>query len=247
MILETKKFWFKKVQIFLEDMLLERGDLENKYDSVVIVSHKKLDLPGWILKEKDTALIDLTLPEEEIFKKFNDTTRNEIRKTYNNPDLNFILQQNFEKSYDLYRRFEKSQGRKPVKKGEMKSFKSGLAFYKNDPIYGFYIIESFPYARIRSIFSKRLSVDDKEVMKIISNSGRRLLWEICQNLRKRGFVFLDMASVNQSNPKSANIAKFKLSFGGDIVREYTYMYKSKIFNFFERILGVYLLLRRKFY
>lgn len=237
MIIETKKLWFKKAQIFLEDKLPDIKYLENKYDSVVIVSHKKLDLPGWNLKEKDTALIDLTLPDEEIFKKFSDTTRNEIRRTYNNEDLTFELNQNFEKSYDLYCKFEKSQGRKPVNSKEMKSFKLGLALLKNDPIYGFYIIESYPYARIRSIFSKRLSVEDREVMKIISNSGRRLLWEICRDLKKRGFVFLDMASVNQSNSKSANIAKFKLSFGGEIIREYTYMYQSVVFQFLVKILG----------
>lgn len=238
MILETKKLWFKKVQIFLEDNLLNllnSKDLTQKYDSIIVVSHKKLDLPGWKLREKDTALIDLTLFEEEIFRKFSDTTRNEIRRTYNNPDLNFKLNQNFEKSYDLYRKFEKSQNRKPVSKKEMENFKPAMAFYKDEPIYGFYIIESFPYARIRSIFSKRLSIIDKEIIKIISNGGRRLLWEICQDLKKRGFIFLDMASVNTENPKTINIAKFKMSFGGKIIKEYAYMHKSKLFIIFEKI------------
>jgi len=235
MILETKKLWFKKAQVFLEEKLPDVKKLEEKYDFISLISHTKLDLPGWGLKEKDTALIDLTLPEEEIFKKFSDTTRNEIRKTYNNPDLNFELNQDFEKSYSLYSQFEKYQDRKPMAKKEMTSFKSALVFCKGDPIYGFYIIESLPYSRIRSIFSKRLSIEDKDMIKIISNSGRRLLWEICKDLKNREFVFLDMASVNQSNPKSANIAKFKMSFGGKIVREYAYIYKSAAFKFFEKI------------
>jgi len=60
---------------------------------------------------------------------------------------------------------EKSQNRNGQSK-EMRLFKQAIALYQGDPIYGFYTIESFPYARIRSIFSKRLSVTDKEIMKL---------------------------------------------------------------------------------
>ncbi len=235
MILETKKLWFKKAQIFLEDNLSNLDDLVKKYDSIIVVSHKKLDLPGWKLREKDTAIIDLTLSKEEIFKKFSDTTRNEIRRTYNNTDLSFKSNLDFDSSYILYAQFEKSQGRKPVDKNEMKFFKLVTAYYKNDPIYGLYIIESFPRVRIRSIFSKRLYFTDKDMLKILSNAGRRLMWEICQDLKKRGFIFLDLASVNMENPKTVSIAKFKMSFGGRIIKEYTYIYKSKTFLFFEKI------------
>ncbi len=230
MIIETKKLWFKKAQVFLEDNLPNTGDLTKNYDHIVIISHKKLNLPGFKVREKDTALVRLNLPEEEIFKKFSDTTRNEIRRTYNNPDLEFKLNLNFDKSYYLYSQFDKSQGRKPVNKKEMSFFKPALAYFAGELLYGFYVIESFPYARIRSIFSKRLSVEDKDMLKIISNSGRRLLWEVCQNLKERDFVFLDMASVNMENPKTISIAKFKMSFGGEIVREYTYMYDSLLFR-----------------
>lgn len=234
MMLETKKLWFKKVQIFLPLKTPERVTLEKQYDSVILVTHQKLVWPGWREREKDTALIDLTLSEEDLFAKFSDTTRNEIRKTYKNADLEYLENPDFETIYPLYEKFERSQGRKPVNLSEMKNFRPFLALYKNEPVYGFFIIESAPYARIRSIFSKRLEIEDKETIKVISNSGRRLMWEICLSLKKRNFVFLDVASVNQSNPKSANIAKFKLSFGGSIVKEYTYMYKSNFFLFLEK-------------
>lgn len=238
MILETKKLWFKKAQIFLDDDLANADDLTSKYDSVVVVSHNKLDLVGFNVKEKDTAIIDLNLSLDEIFKKFSDTTRNEIRRTYSNPDLVFKLNSDFDTSYNLYKRFEKSQGRKPVSKKDMRSFKFALALYKGEGIYGFYIIESFPYARIRSIFSKRLDVVDKEIVKIISNAGRRLLWEILTDLKNRNFVFLDMASVNMENPKTQSIAKFKMSFGGAVIKEYIYMYQSKIYDIFSRYLNL---------
>jgi lipid II:glycine glycyltransferase (peptidoglycan interpeptide bridge formation enzyme) len=242
MKIETKKIFFKKLQVFLEDKL-DVSDWIKKYYYISIVSQKQLDYKewrgNWIERIKDTAVIDLNKSEEDIFKKFSDTTRNEIRRTYHNSDLVFSLNKNTEVIYDLYKDFEISQGRKPVSKNEINLFKSGLAYYKNEAIYGFFIIESFPYARIRSIFSKRLSVPDKDFLKIISNSGRRLLWDICLDLKKRHFISLDMASVNTSNPKTINIAKFKMSFGGDIIKEYTYIYKSKLFNMIGYILSFF--------
>src|SRR6185295_6766537 len=126
------------------------------------------------VREKDTAIINLLLSEEEIFKHYNDTTRNEIRRTYDNQDFDFMVNSDFDRSYDLYAQFEKSQGRAPVSAQEMRVFRSALAFYKKEALYGFYIVESFPCARVRSIFSKRLLVTDKDAMKVISNSGRRL-------------------------------------------------------------------------
>lgn len=233
MILETKRLWFKKAVFFLEDTIPPQDVLEKKYDSVNIISYEKLDLPGWRVREKDTALINLTLPEEEIFRKFNDTTRNEIRRTFEQDKLSFIIGKNSSALYHAYATFEKSQGRVPVSKKEMDTFISAEARSGNGIVYGLYIVESFPYIRIRSIFSKRSVNQDKEEIKLISNAGRRLIWETLKYTKNKGFKSFDMASVNQSNPKSANIAKFKLSFGGEVLKEYTYIYSSHLFLFFE--------------
>lgn len=239
MRIETKKFWFKKIQIFLEDNLSDVKELVKKYDHIIIISHEKLDLEGFYLREKNTAIIDLKQTEDEILKKFSDTTRNEIRRTYNNPDLNFTYNQlDFDLTYDLYSRFEKSQGRKEVGKNEMKLFARATATYKGDMLYGLYVVESFPYARIRSIFSKRLATDDKEMLKLISNSGRRLFWEVCQNLKNRRFVFLDLAAVNFTDKNKENLKNFKMSFGGDVIEEYTYIYKSMAYIAAEKIIHI---------
>jgi hypothetical protein len=90
MILETKRLWFKKAVFFLEDHLPSQAELEGKYDVVDILSHTPLALTNWSLKQKDTAVIDLTHTEEEIFKHMSDTTRNEIRRTYDNPRFNSL-------------------------------------------------------------------------------------------------------------------------------------------------------------
>jgi hypothetical protein len=82
------------------------------------------------------------------------------------------------------------------------------------------------------------------MIKIISNGGRRLLWEVCLDLKKRGFLFLDLASVNMENPKTANIAKFKMSFGGDIMKEYAYMYQSDFYKLFSNYFNPSLIFRK---
>lgn len=235
MIAENKRLWFKKAVIFLEDNLPDFFELKKKYDSITIISHKKLDLPECKLREKDTSLIDLTLPEDEIFRRFSDTTRNEIRRTLKEDPYSFFIGQNSDELYSLYKSFEKAQGRVPVTKREMDIFKSAYIAYNGEILYGLYIIESLPYMRIRSIFSKRLTEMDKEKMKRISNAGRRLFWEVCLYGEKRNFISLDLASVNKNNPKTVKIAEFKLSFGGNIIREYTYEYRSPFFALLEKI------------
>lgn len=238
MILEVRRLWFKKVTIFLEDNLPSQFELEKKYDSVTIISHKKLDLRGWKVREKDTSLVDLTVPNEEIFKKFSDTTRNEINKTLRDDLYTVYFGKNSDELYSIYCNFEKAQSRVPVVKKEMDVFTSPHIAYKGDILYGLYVIESFPYMRVRSIFSKRLMENDTEMVKRISNAGRRLFWEVFQNAKKRGFLSVDLASVNMDNPGTRSIAKFKLSFGGNICKEYTYMYTSRIFSMFEKLGGL---------
>ena len=63
MIKESKKLFFKKLDLVLEDDLLielARTDKYKKYGSVVALSYKQLDLKSFYRKEKNTSVIDLT-------------------------------------------------------------------------------------------------------------------------------------------------------------------------------------------
>src|SRR5574343_1885721 len=106
MILKGKKLFFRTLTINFEDNaildVLGDGSAGNEYfDNVRIMSYT--DLTQILLKLKDkgapyhfdcltktTALIYLTQPFEQIIKRFNDTTRNEIRKTFSIADLMFV-------------------------------------------------------------------------------------------------------------------------------------------------------------
>jgi len=235
MVIEKKKLFFNTIKIILDDSEASRAIQSKKYSYINIFSYDKVDWPGFYVIEKTTALIDLQKEEADIFKNFSDTTRNEIRRTYKNENLKFLFNESpTDDSYKFYKDFEYLQGRVPVSKEALMGIKCFSAYYGGNFISAIYVIDQYPYLRIRSIFSKRLEAEDKELYKIISNASRRLVWEICQWGRKNNFKSLDMASVNFNNPKTANITKFKMSFGGEVVSEYTYEYKSEMFKIFEK-------------
>ena len=51
------------------------------YSKISATSYRKMQLPDFETLVKTTAIIDLIASKDKIFRKFNDTTRNEIRKT----------------------------------------------------------------------------------------------------------------------------------------------------------------------
>ncbi len=238
MILETKKLFFKKLNIVLEDVYFDQIIREKeykKYGSVVAVTYRFLSLPEFSCVEKFTAIIDLTQSEEGIFRGMSSSTRNEIHRTEKDSDFVFKYSNSPTKdSYELYSSFEYTQGRIPRPILELKQSHFFGMWYQGVFISGMYVMVSFEYMRSRSIFSKRLSLESKDMRRRASNASRRLMWEMCIWGKKNGYKGLDLGSVNKNNPKTRSIADFKLSFGGNLVKEYAYIYKSKSFQFFER-------------
>src|SRR3989344_4097245 len=104
MILESKKLFFKTVFIVFEDDKVAEMIESVRYSSIVAISRK--DFPGLskYKRIKTTSVIDLTLSSEDIFRKFNDTTRNEIRRTENMLELEIVLEDSkTDLVYDLYK------------------------------------------------------------------------------------------------------------------------------------------------
>ena len=221
----------------LEDAIVTPS-LERRYSSVVAISYELIDLPGWTVRVKTTALIDLTDSPDAIFSKFNDTTRNEIRRTLKNDDFQSVHGDEwFERSYRLYSEFEHSQSRLPVSKDELHSLEFFGVAYKGELVSGMYVMASGNFLRIRSIVSKRLATGSKEMYKVVSNASRRVIWDICKWGTAGGYESLDLGSVNFENPVTANITNFKMSFKGPVIDEYTYLWKSKPFVLAEKALA----------
>lgn len=235
MLIERTQFGIRTVKVLFQDNL-EELKKSGRYSSIVAMSYNKMDVPGFVRTEKTTGLIDLHQSEDDIFKQFNDTTRNEIRKTLKDQDVSIRAGVEISAEvYQLYRTFEFSQGRVPVTLRELESCLSFEVYREGDLLSVITILHEKPHIRIRSIFSKRLQVEDKEIYKHISNATRRALWEICCWGKNQGYSTFDLASINLTNPKTASITKFKMSFGPKIVPEYTYTYKTAGFRVFEGV------------
>lgn len=246
MVVIKKKFIFNTVRIVLEDDKIDKYLDKKKYQKIVIITYKKLNLGrDFKIKHKLTPNIYLSQELDDIFSKFNHTTRNEIRKTFKNSDLRFVSDdKNFKEVYGVYKNFEHFQGRIPFSKQAMKDYLVFSAYYKGELISIILCFDSFPYLRARSICSKRLEIENREKCKAISNATRRLVYEICKYGKEHDYKLFDLGSMpaNLKDKKKEGIAKFKGTFGGKLEDEYTYTYKSKLYRFFEKLVKIKLFL-----
>lgn len=249
MILESKKIFLKKVYIYSDDPFLKQSYMDGKYSAINATSYNKLPddflslykrRGSFMVRQKQITCIDLKLDSDEIFNRFNDTAKKHVRRALKNSDLSFSHAKKpvNDESYGVYKNFEYSQGRVPISKGEFTKYRLFSASYKGEQISGISLVESHPYIRTITIYSKRLSVEDKEMYKIIAQASRAIVWQICLWAKKEGFIIFDLGSINTVDLAKAGITDFKLSFGGDVMPEYTYIYKSKIFSFFEKFVFI---------
>lgn len=237
MIFKRKKFIFNIIRFILEPWP-DLNELKNKYSAIYILSYDRKELPEFSVKEKDTPVIYLNQSIDEIFSGFNSTTRNEIRKTFDDkiPGLKFVSNDSDLKSnYNLSVDFEKSQGRRPDDINQYMGCKIFSAYYNNELISSIVCFDNSKVLRAKVICSKRLKTDSRELYKIISYSSRRLMYEICQYGIANGYELYDLGSVNF---KKESLAKFKMSFTNNLIKEYTYTYESPILSFLKKIANI---------
>ena len=239
MVIE-KGYWpFKTAQIILDDPTAHEYMHKSGYGRIVIVSHTKLDPHGFSLKQKETAIIDLD-SLEDVRARFNKTARNEISRTERDPDFAFKIISGTmpDDAYALYASSVEVREGKPHAQKTFEGMVFMLGYYRNELLSGLAIFPTSPIARIRSIFSKRFSVDDKELYAKIGYASRRCMLEACRWGIENGKKGIDVGSVNRVESQKSGMMMFKLSFGGVIVNEYTYTRTSILFSVFERLLSL---------
>ncbi|MBI3290918.1 hypothetical protein HYZ76_01390 [Candidatus Falkowbacteria bacterium] len=237
MIFKKKVLWFKTIRYVLEPWP-DIAQIKKKFGAIYIVSYDKRNFPGFSVKVKDTPVIFLNKPLADLFSDFNSTSRNEIRKTFDNKitGLKFIIPDpDLEKNYQLSKEFEYQQGRVPERLEAYQGCKSFAAYYQGEMISSIICYDNGKVLRAKAICSKRLLTEDRDFYKIISYSTRRLVYEICGYGLENGYELFDLGSVNFTKE---NLAQFKMNFTKDLIKEYTYTYKSLWFRFFEK--GVFL-------
>lgn len=247
MVTKNKKLFFRTAMVILDDEAIPDLVASGTYGKITAISYRGTVPRGFETIEKTTGIIDLTRSEEDIFASFRKTMRNEIRRTERTPELRFVSNdKNFGEGYRLYAQFEKARGVVPFSKKEFQRTKLFSAYYNGEMVSGVFVYPSEPVVRIRSIFSKRHGTSDKQVLSAISNSTRRIMWDICRWAKNQGRTGLDLASINLNNPKTASISDFKMGFSPEIVPEYTHVYKTPLFKIFEKFITVKLWFRKVF-
>jgi hypothetical protein len=216
-------------RVILDDGLFLEMIKRPRHAYIVAISHQVLSVPDTIkIKHKKTINIYLEGKFDEIFMRFNDTARNEVRKTFKMPEFSVALNNaNWGEVYALYKKFRiaKHLELRPVT--FLQSCMLFNAYYNGELISSITCYDVFPNLRIQNIFSK-LDGGDKELRKIVGHATRRLMYEICKYGNERGYRLLDLASANFTNPAKAGITAFKSSFGGKVEDEYTYTYRSPL-------------------
>jgi hypothetical protein len=226
------------IEILLEDIdVVEIEKLKRKYQRISILTHKPYDLHDFRLRQKKTPNIYVDSPVGEVFAKFRDTVRNEIRRTERMEEFAVKLpDDNYDGAYALYKEFEFSQGRAPISLEDFKKYQLACAYLKDRLLSVVSFYQSGDKIRVRSIYSARLaSKDDSEMYKVIGFASKRLIYELCRHAQGRGAKLVDLASINLTDPAKEPIARFKSGFGAKIEDEYQYIYVSNIMRLAENL------------
>ncbi len=229
MIFEQRNFLLKSVRIILDDKAL-RDVLEKKTHSYIsglsynwqLMSDKSVHI-----KTKQTTVIKLS---GDYFSRFNDTTRNEVRRTEKMSEMSFrVPDENRRAIYELYKNFERSAGR-IVRKREYfgKSLLCG-AYLDSELAAAVLCYDAYPYLRAHAIVSSHAH------QKLKSFALRRLVFEICKYGQQHSYMWFDLGGINTHDPKKAGITAFKLGFGGDTINDYHYTYKSLTARLLEKV------------
>lgn len=236
MMQEKKRLWFKTARIIHDDRLFEKLLSEKKFAAITAISYSELEFAKNLpVKKKSTLYIPLKADLEDILEKFQERSRRYVKSSLKNLEFKFAVDdKNFSAIYEMYKNFERSKSRKPLGKDSFRVCIFFSAYHNGVLISVIAVYLNKPFLRARAIFSKRLETDDAKLKNIIGAATKTLVYVICRYGKENGYESFDLGSLNFENPQTKNISAFKMSFGGEVVPEYTYKYKSGLFAFFEK-------------
>ncbi|MGH7907921.1 MAG: hypothetical protein ACREP6_14955 [Candidatus Binataceae bacterium] len=178
-----------------------------------------------------TILNDLLLSRDELMKRCAKYTRHEIQLAQKLGER-VRIERNGENASQLflevYNDFARSKdGVWPVSEAVIRNYAPYadivVVHLDEQPAVVNLLLRDREAARVRGMLtaSRRLSVDDKKAYRLLGNVNRLMHWGNMCFYKDSGFEIYDWGGI--SGDKDDGIAKFKLSFGGEIVRENTYL------------------------
>ena len=96
-----------------------------------------------------------------------------------------------------------------------------MVYLDEKPVCGHVLLRDTEIGRARLLYSASRRFDDRETARLSGTLNRFLHWYEIGAYREEGFNTYDLGGIKED--KTNGITQFKMSFGGEIVREHTYL------------------------
>jgi hypothetical protein len=175
-----------------------------------------------------TVCIDLTGTLETISKGVAKNTRYEVRQA-EKLGARVRISRGAELTRDflaLYKDLARSKpGLLEINRGALDRYlghaDTFIAYLDERVVCGHVVLRDTDIGRARLLYSASRRFDDRETARLSGTLNRFLHWhEICA-YRKEGFKTYDLGGIQED--ETNGITQFKMSFGGQIVQEHTYL------------------------
>lgn len=185
-----------------------------------------------------TLEIDLKQSIDQIFKKFSNTIKNEIRRAQE--ELIIIqVNNNIELFQEFFNEFAYSKGLKPVNINNLQSHENFnlISFaYSDDKIVSahYYLVDNIA-SRARLLYSASLRFADSNNRSFIGRANKLLHFEDMKYFKKKGIAIYDFGGITVPplSQEHIGINKFKESFGGN--QEVYNEYNSYLFEILSKL------------
>lgn len=182
-------------------------------------------------RESRTSLLDLKRERDALFGDLSSTARRQVRKMDRMRERLTVRRNDAEAYRDfltiynefvmLKRHSEKlSERRLEALKPAVDVF---VAYMDGRPLCGHVFVRDTILKRVGLLFSASTRLAGEDAPIVVGSLNRWLHWYEIELYKAEGMLIYDFGGIGTDSPQKAEIARFKLSFGGASVVEHNYM------------------------
>lgn len=191
-------------------------------------TQKKQTGLGFCMETRHTKLIDLTPEPEVLLKSFHKNTRYEVNRSIKDGAA-FAVEGSLEKLIEFHNDFAERKGidklGDPIRKAmpyviATKAEFAGITYV----MHSYYIDPEGRRVRLNTSASKTVDIEDKKERALLGRLNRFLHYQSMVHFKNLGYEKYDFGgyALESRDPDMQSINKFKDSFKGELVEEYTY-------------------------
>jgi len=188
-----------------------------------------------------TLLSDLSISQEEIYRKYSATVRNEINRAKRD-EIIFSFDNSINAFVPFFNDFAQHKGLQNININHLSSYRKNLiitsAFKGESKLCSHSYVVDFELKRVRLYQSATLRFSDEIDHNLIGRANKYLHYQDMLKFKELGFEIYDWGglAINSTDPGLIGINRFKSSFGGTEVIEYNYA--SKPYCWFISLKGI---------